>query len=382
MLRSEFREYTDLNGRRDIYLSRLRVGLNFRVSPEISVFVQPQFAKTFGNLTYRPVSEQKNQRQTTSGIFYDPDLWVHQAYLSYWLAPSLEFKGGRQTLSYGDELLIGGGLGWQLYGRSFDALKWVWKHDLGSVDLFGSRLVGTDVGISALPQSNTDLFGLYSQWKLGESFREVDVYYFYYVDEVFFPGLSVNTIGSRLKSTLGRWNYRIEADYQNGTLNGTPREASQIDLEAGFLVIPSLETRVSLGAFSASKDYNQLFPAAHRWIGTADVFGRRNIAGAVVKATARVYHQISYQAEFFRLMRNSAGFPVYQLAGTIPIRKGAETDSLDLGSELDQAVRFEVSKNTILLANFSIFFPSGSYMEIQFGEQKPVYASLELNVNF
>jgi hypothetical protein len=299
---------------------------------------------------------------------------MHQAYVSYFFVPQIEFRGGRQALSYGDELLIGGGLGWQLYGRSFDAFKFVYTYDLGTVDLFASQLVGTDITGPILPEK--DLFGLYSQWKLGEGLKEVDLYYLYYLNEYAANKMALNTFGSRLKSTLGRWNYRVEADYQTGTQTG-----NQIDLEVGFLTLPSSGTRFSIGGVTASKDFNQLFPAAHRWIGTADLFGRRNITGAVIKGTTKLGKKLSYQADVFRLYRATSDAPVYQLAGTLPLGKGLASDSMDLGTELDQVLKWDVSKNVLILANVSVLFP-GAYMAPLLDDHHALYGFLELDVNF
>jgi len=389
-LRSEFREFTDTFGPRNLFLMRHRADLSFGPTQDVLVFVQPQFSKAFGD-QINPVVPQagKQTMQSTSGQLFDPSLTMHQAYVSYRMAPFFEFLGGRQILSYGDEILVGGGLGWHNVGRSFDSLRGIFRYDLGSTELLGSKVVDLDaIGFSNTTGTSTndsDLFAVYNRWNFGPFFKETDWYWLYFVDKSK-PGhsLAFSTAGLRLKSSLKHLDYRAEVDYQAGILQhvATSNNAYQVEVEAGYTVPDVITTRVAWGGTTSSEDFNQLYAAAHKFLGTADVFARRNITAALLK----IYHEMGdkwkLQNEVLRLFRTSPRNNVYQIRGFgSEVLGNAKSGSSDLGFELDSSLHYSLSKMVALLGGVSILFPGESLIS-QFGDSKPLLAFLQMEVKF
>src|SRR5690606_6921819 len=74
-LSSEVSRFTDFATSRSPFRLRARVDLDHRVSEELGLFLQPQFAKSFGELAA--------PAQATSGTTFDTSLGIHQAYLRY-----------------------------------------------------------------------------------------------------------------------------------------------------------------------------------------------------------------------------------------------------------------------------------------------------------
>ena len=64
-LRSEFREFTDTGGARNLFLLRQRTDLSFGKVKDLFIFVQPQFSKALENSVFQvslPVETSINSR--------------------------------------------------------------------------------------------------------------------------------------------------------------------------------------------------------------------------------------------------------------------------------------------------------------------------------
>ena len=71
-----------------------------------------------------------------------------------------------------------------------------------------------------------------------------------------------------LKSKISNFDYRLEVTGQSEV------DGHQWDLELGYTVNQITQSRIVAEIFSSSKDYIQLFPTAHKWLGIL-VLGRR-----------------------------------------------------------------------------------------------------------
>lgn len=380
-LRPELRNNTDYGGPRNYTLLRFRLNAEFKASPDTLIFFQPQFSKFFGEPTYLGTSTSQNKYQDTSGVFFDTSMIVHQAYLEYRLFRDFQIKGGRQILSYGDEVLIGAALGWANIGRSFDAIKFIYKNsDSFQSDLFWSRLVDT----STFARSGTgsaDFGGFYNSFNFGNYLKNFDLYVLYLADTRLPTSLSLWTWGLRLKSTVVQVDYRIETDYQQGTTLNSLQTGNQTDLEVGYLIDSSKTLRVGAEGFIASPNFNQLFPAAHKWLGFADVLGRRNIMGVGFKSSISPITRWTLTCDSYLFYRASTDSPSYMFNGITALGSAQASTASFIGSELDVNLGFQVSSALNLSAGVNTLF-SSDYLVQNFGSINPTYIFLELEARY
>jgi len=244
----------------EIDFSGLRFRLDFtaRVSPQIEVFVQPQLSKIAGG----------NEAGQSSGNFNHPGLRVYAAYLHYTLDDSWNLFVGRQALAYGQHRVIGT-VGWRHDARAFDAIRLRTTFgDASWIDVFGLQIkednagpyggdtsLGADHGvlglychIDELAYLNAELYALYSM-------NQQDG------DEEFM------TLGALTKGSYGDLDVALEVTGQ------TAHKSYQLDVEIGYAF---RSTRLFFAYGQAHEDYQQMYPTAHKFLGHADLFGRRN----------------------------------------------------------------------------------------------------------
>lgn len=307
--------------------SRIRVNITLKQADKYELFFQPQFAKTWGALD--------STSSSTSGALNDTELEVHQAYLNYSKNESLQFRVGRQELSYGDQLVIGE-VGWSNIGRSFDAFKLVHQcGDNSKMDLFFSSLV--EGSVSTPKTGSKDLAGLYWSTTLNEKYaKNSDVYYFQLNDHSTAVENNISTYGLRLKSDLGLFDYRLEATWQDQENDS----ANQADIELGHDLPLSKPMRISLEYFVASKTYNQLFPTGHKWLGYADMFSRKNISGYNIQFSNQLTDKLKSEISYHQFLRTDKNVDAYNFSGTA---FGSVGDESNIASEIDLTLAYKES---------------------------------------
>ena len=303
--------------------SRFRLSFDFSASPNTQIFMEYQYSKTWG---------------LPSGNLQNDPSSIHQAFIQHKFCDCFSLKIGRQELSYGDELLIGA-VAWSNVGRSFDAFKTRWSHSLGWTDFFIADVTQT-LGASA---TNDHYFsGLYNHLQF-ESIDNLDLYVLHSQD----PSSATNEVvhyGTRVKSIAGSIDYRVEATGQ------TELDAHQWDGEFGYTLGRS---RVSLGAFSSSKNFFQLYPTAHKWLGTGDFVSRRNISGLRLGTSRKITDKLKSKLDYHIFQRTDEKAPAYAFNGS-PLTVSGQNK--DLGSEVNLNVAFKVDKNFSVSVNGAHFF--------------------------
>lgn len=379
-IRAETGDRTDYIGTRAFSTLRVRPMFTFHASDEAVVYFEPQFAKSFGEINYPGTGAATNAAQQTSGTTYDTALGVHQAYADYSPVTWGKLLAGRQVLSYGDELVIGA-LDWNNVGRSFDAFRARSKYDLGFTDVFTSKLVDTNT--AAPSDGDYDLHGVYNSWKFGEFAKETDFYVLYLVDgRGTGPApLKLWTAGARVKTSLETTDYRAEVTGQSGTASGSKLSGFQGDAEGGYTFDSAKKTRLGVGGFLATKNYNQLFPTSHKWLGYADILGRRNIVGAVARFSAKPAKEWTLSFDAHQFFRASKTDPVYKLNGTTALGTGGGSSKNDVGTEADLTAKFEAAQNVVLTGGASVLVPGG-YLRDQFGSRLPLFYYAQMEIRF
>lgn len=382
------RDFVAADDRFDFVLTRIRPSIEFRPHEQVTLFFEPQFTAGWGEtgVSLTSVNAATNGTMaSTSGALDDPDLGLHQGFLIYSPVEWFAMKLGRQELVYGDHLVVGN-VDWSNVGRAFDAAKLTFTHDSGWVDVFWSLLSDEESGLArGVPtgsRGDAHFMGVYSSLDLGRFFKALDLYALYRIDMTGSPDPhNYVTGGIRIKSKPSQWDYRFEATGQLGKLLGANQRDWQFDLEGGYTVEDWYQFRVGLEAFASSLNYNQLFPTAHKWLGFIDLFGRRNIMGAVLHLSAKPHKKWLVKLDAHTIFRTKTSAGLFRLNGVTPIGAVGPSSSRFAGEELDLAVVFKPLDILSFASGFSAFIPAG-FIDSNVGGEVPLFGYLQTKLQF
>lgn len=363
-VRSEFRRNDDfaspVGDTKASIGSRFRLGFSFEPREDLGVFIQPQFSKTWGLVDAAGAA--------TSGAANDTELDAHQAYIRVTPWENVDFTIGRQELTYGDELVIGK-LDWSNVGRSFDAVRARFGRGSGWADVFGAKL--TESNAAAGGVGDKDLVGVYSSWDLGEWAREADLYVLYMSDETGVADPNLAAGGLRLKSKPSDFDYRAEITVEDGI-------EYQGDFEWGYEFSSERKLRLAVEYFRASADYNQLFPTAHKWLGIADFFSRRNISGFRLGGSADLGGGFGLLADGHYSLRTDTARPAFRYSGA---PYGSAGTAAPIASELDLILSYKANDNLGLALGGSVVLP-GIYLKDNHGPDSGAFLYAQMLATF
>lgn len=378
-IRSEkFRNANDFNltnggaNRQSSTVSKFNLGFNIKPMEDSdwNIYFQPTFSKTSG-------------ASGTSGALNDTATYaVHQAYINYKIADRLTLKAGRQQLVYGDQLLIGS-VGWANTNRAFDAMKLSFKDPLmnGTTDLWASKI--SENNSAYTNAGDKDFYGLYHSCNMFGAVDNFDAYYLAVVDKAgttlangdFNSDKSTTrTYGTRLKSKLGAFDYRVELTGQQAkaTIASKSKGAYQYDVELGYK-LPFLGTRFSVEYLKASVTFDQLYPTGHKWLGYMDLLSRKNVKGYVFHLKMKPMDKLLIKADYHVYSRLAGSTSATNVSTTYTAvsgaAQGAAADKNKLFSELDITVKYTLSEKLFLQGGYSFASPD-EYFESQAPSQK------------
>lgn len=372
---------TDYATYRNFSSMRIRTDLNFKVPEEnFRIFLQPQFSKNFGEPVVMAASTITNTVQNTSGTTVDTTFTVHQGYLEYSINDQAKVVLGRQVLSYGDELVIGA-LDWNNVGRSFDGGKAKLQYSLGWTDFVYFKLTDNNVTTTS-SGGDINLFGIYNSFDFGSYLKSFDLYYFQKDDDSQFVSKKLFASGARAASQIDGLDYRVEFTTEWGSIVSDSAQAYQYDAEVGYkLIEEALKPRLSAELFWAGKDYDQLYPTTHKWLGFADVFGRKNISGWAAHLNFIPYENFTALVDYHSFRRTSVDSTAFKTNGSTAIGTTTASASQDLGYEVDCTLKYKTSKSLIISGGYSFFSP-GEYLKSQFSNKTPEFYFAQVEAIF
>ncbi len=375
-IRAEGDERTDFISNRDFSVLRIRPIVKFTRDSSLDAVFTPQFSKTLGEPTYTvPVTTGTNTRTGTSGVTYDPSLGVHEAYADYHPSDWFAFRAGRMVLSYGDELVIGA-LDWNNIGRSFDGFRTRFTLGAGSLDVFATKI--TDNNTVANTAGDVDFYGIYNHLDLGEQLKNFDLYLLYQQDATAATPTQLGAAGARAASKIDAFDYRAEYTKEFGNIFADT-SAYQMDGEVGYTFDHSIKPRLGFEYFYAGKLYSQLYPTAHKWLGYADVLGRRNLSGFVIHSEVQATKEMKVRFDFHRFNRADSSASVFKVNGATALGTAAGSSSNSVGSEFDLTVPYQVTKDLCFTGGASLF-RADTYLKDQFGDLNPTFYYLQMEV--
>jgi hypothetical protein len=341
------------------------------------VFIAPQFSKISGQNEFAASSATTNSSNGTSGSLYDSRFDMHEAYFA--IKPThddnLFIFAGRQEVAYGDHLVLGS-VPWHRIGRSFDGVKGRYSFaENFNLDAFTMKLQENNAAATSpnLGQQDAKLHGAYLVGNLGKNATNADLYALKKENQGTSTAAGTfqnafkdtNAFGARFKSKIGdsAFDYRVEGTLQRVILitdDSAKNGEYQLDLEVGW-AIPFYGSRLAFEYFDSTRDYDQLFPTAHKFLGYADQFSRRNIKGQVVHFSTKPYDKVTFHADYHLFQRHDKNRGAYNFAGT---SLGTTGSSRDIAKELDLIVGYDFTKSLQLSYGYSIVTP-GKYIKDQ-----------------
>jgi hypothetical protein len=360
----------------DLLLTRIRLNLNFAVTDDIDVFIQPQDERQWG--------------QELSVLTDERNLDLHQGFVEIrnLFGEPVTVKGGRMELSYGDQRLVSP-LDWSNIGRAWDGMKV--KYGPGDFWIEGFYTVIRDplapvpAPFSPAPTAvngaaeDQDFMGLYFSY-VGVASHQFDAYAFFreFRDNSFrsengqLGDLRDRTIGARIKGEDLGFDYTAEAMAQGGHYSDDKIQAYAYAATLGYTADVSWKPRIGVETTYASGDrhagdgkhgtFDPLYPFGHNYQGYADVFAFKNGRDVAVYLRAQPLEPVTVGLDLHNFWLASVRDAWYNASGTA-IRPGDPTGqaSSRVGYETDFHVKVTANKYLKFWAGWSHFF-AGSFV--------------------
>lgn len=396
--RYEFRDNADFNSNVNDTLSfiasRIRLHLNYEVTPDVAAFIQIQDARIFGG----EVSTESN----------DNLLDLHQGYVSIKNVGPTSFILGRQELAFGEHRLVGH-FGWNNVGRSFDGLRVTYLAAPTRVDFWAvsPKVYGTNTGASptfgqtTVPnREHQEFYGIYGSIKTAPV--TVEPYVMYLLDggnagelnaagtallsPITAPaarGQSRVTVGLRAdgKVAAEAIDFTGEAAYQMGSMDarGTTPEsdisAHAMVIKAGYTAPVGIKPRIGIEYDRASGDSNRtddkfetfenLFPTNHPFYGVMDYVGWRNMQDMRLSFSVKPSATSGVSLDYHRFSLVEDDDNWYAASGAVFRTTPVNNTESDLGQEIDLVAHLMVKEKLRIEIGYGRFMP-GDYVDVNF----------------
>ena len=352
---------------------RTRVNVGVRANDDVKAFVQFQDSRVWG---------QENSTLDGNAPLFD----VHQAFFTVnnVFDSGFNAKVGRQEINVGNQRLVGA-VGWHNVGRTFDAARFMYEAEKGSLDIFAARLVGS----TGTPDGD-NLFGAAGTYPLADGQRVEALVLF---DNSTFPVaagpdvdenmLSRVTAGVAAYGKESGFDYELEAYYQMGdAFDGGTGELGSIaaylaSAKVGYLVDEEKGMRVG-GLFTIVSgdddagdgdinNFNTLFASNHKFYGFMDYFIG---AGSFARGLQDIGLSFGMKAND----QTSVSLDLHNF--TAPQAPSGFDNAL--GQEIDFTVNHKYNSALTLVAGLSAFMPGDDFG----GEDTAFWGYLSSIVNF
>ena len=405
------RTKSDANTDDQWLLTRVRLGATIKPCSEFKVYLQMQDSREIGS--------KRPNVPGSSGSEGDDLFELRQVWMEFGNALShpLTLKIGRQTLSYGDERLLGVS-DWNNLSRVFDAAKLRWEAKNWSVDLFSASLVdNTDRGqfnqsdfLNGRERNRGEMLnGVYGSTK-AFGLQTTDLYVLHLHQEVGGGNTNFYTCGTRVKSNPGAFSsakadgkkkpvgfdYSGEFAFQTGKLNklGVVKNLQAFALNAGggFTFDAPGTPRLGLAYSYATGDKNSadskwdgfqnLYPTNHKFYGQFDAFSWQNMHDMEVNFKVTPVKNVTIKAELHAFWLATTNDYWYR-ASTSTLRSVSAAGGAGsyAGSEADLTATWNVTKPVAVEAGYSRFV-AGSYLKDTGAHSNADFGYLQLKVTF
>ncbi len=341
----------------DFSLLRLRLFANYRAKDWLRLFAEGIYADS-ANESY-PARGIDDSRGDVLNLFAD-----------FNVTDRLTVRMGRQELLYGAQRLVSP-LDWANSRRRFDGARVLYAGDKWAIDGFYTQFVPVESGKFDDADSDRPFYGAYAQYSGFEN-TTVDLYYLGAENDR--TGQSLNTLGSRYFESIDDWLFEAEGALQFGDRTRDVEQNGE-----GFVTV-GVGKKLTGWAWSptiwayydfASKNYNQLYPLAHKYLGFIDAVQRTNIESPNILVTAKPHDRVTFLAWYYYFQSHSAE-PVPSIGGT-PTQNGSKS----LGNELDLLAKIRIRPRSEASIGWSHFWRGNKIDNPK--DADFVYAQLQVN---
>lgn len=327
-------------------VSRARFGIDYYYK-NLAVYISAQDVRTWG--------------ESASNTSKNQNLTLNEAWANYQFSDKFAVKLGRQILSYDNERLIGT-LDWAMQGRSFDALKGVFKFNKSSKLETVITYNNDDNDANDLPDKE-----IYNIVEAGEITKSLQVVHYQYSgkNKFQFSAIALNqvlqnpsgthydmlTVGINSKKYFENIGFFGSAYYQIGKNTASQsKSAYQFSVNSDFIITPKFNVVLGTEWLSGrsfdtgsgeNKSFNPMYGTNHLHNGFMDYFYFGNshfnsfgLNDYYLKSTYKFNPNSNLQANFHAFTSN----------GKLGFKNLGEKYSNHLGTELDLVFTHKVGK--------------------------------------
>ncbi len=355
---------TSNNDNRNTTQFRARIKIENQITDKIKLNFTPQVTKNFGEVASQS-NDENSAPVLTSGDKYHSSVDLYEAYVHV-QRDHFEYKLGRQTLIYGDHIILGD-RNWTAGGLVFDALKFKVPVGLGVVDLVYSQISeGSDIS-----DTSDDIDLTFAYWKmLKEESHLLDLYLIHNNDK---QGIETLNIGARLLFNIGSFDFRTENIAQRHS--SLDRTEHSLNNEIGYNF--NQDIRLHIGYDQNSGSYNHLYTSRHRFNGEIDIVGRTNLVNMNMGTSYKYNSHLKFKLAYLRYRQHETGVGAYNLA-TSSILAG-DRGQKEIGQEVNFFTTLRISKYENLKLSFSLF-DHGDYFTTNPNHSTFTYLQYQLKI--
>lgn len=320
---------------------RARLNLDIKTEDNVRFRFTPQATKNYGEVI-ATANDESNSSRDSSGDKYHSAIEIFEAY-TQGKKGSIEYTIGRQTLAYGDNIILGT-RNWTAGGLSHDAIK----ISFGKLDIaYSLQSEGDSAG-----KSNDDKILSFLYYKaISRPEQNLDLYLIHNNERGILETLSA---GIRYKQKFEKFDFRTENIIQRHAQ--TERNEHNIDLEIGYHWSPV--TRVYISGSQASDNYDHLYTNRHRYNGILDVVGRQNLEKVEIGFHYKLNSESKLRLELMSFSQKTTGVGAYSQSTSSTL--AGNTEEKKIGDEIDLLYDYKLSKSEKITFAAS-YFQNGDY---------------------
>jgi hypothetical protein len=330
--------------------------------------------------THFELQDGRNLR--SSDLDNDRSPHVRHAWMEFGRGESAAWtvRAGRQSLSFGDERLIGSDEYWCNRGRQFDAVSLTLRRGPWSLDVLAGKPVGAEL-------RRDRVGGVFAKWKSPAGTVSVEPYHFWVRNTRVLEAdaqpsrMAIAVPGMRITVNLpGGYSGKSDVVFQRGRAGGRPVRAWGGVWEAGM---PLAIRRASLdltGGYSHASGgsgegrygtFSDLYPASYNDCGLLDPFAWRNLRDAYASVNWKPGRRwrLTAQAHQYWLASAADGAYVDEQA---PARFEPGAMASKLGTQVNVLAGYRPAQHWEFSAGFGRFF-AGAYWN---GDPSPIRRNL------
>ncbi len=332
-----------VDGRKQVNVShRARLGVAATLGGKHKAVLQVQDVRTWGEET------------DTLNDFAADGLDMHQAYVDINEGP-LTFRLGRQEMIYDGQRLIGA-VGWTNQGRSFDALRIMWKGHGANAHLLYSK-------VKEGPSTDIDLVGVWANYTKLDAVKPSFIFLLDRNDEL---DRTRATTGIYAKGGVSGIKYEAEGYLQFGTQGSQDILAFLLAGRVGYEVPVSIKPTIwvwaeylsgtsSDSATADIKAFDTLFATNHKFYGFMDFFLGIPSVGTGTGGAGLIDLGGRIKASPMKGITAMLDFHHFRTAQDTASSTG---ETMTLGNEIDLTAKAKVNQFFSLVGGAGIMIPS------------------------